>query len=254
MKYTKTIFCLIIVSGLASHTASGQSVLFNFGGTSYSGTNAPGHVDGNATGTVWNSVAVDTASGILDQDGGATSIALDFGTAATTTLDYSAATRAADYTTAIPASPIFSTTLQEGNAVRDAGDPGIGVNVSGLAQGTYDFYLTSFRGDKASNLIHTYDIYAGVDADPITDFSSLSVGSITNTNTISWEATNNYVTGSFIIDATNDNFSILSQTSSSFIGVFTSLEIVQVPEPSAYAMLTAGLALSVVVLRRRIRS
>lgn len=253
----RTLILVTLAVTLSGTTLQAQTMLLNFGGTSYSGTDAPGHVDGSATGTTWNTIATDMASGILDENGNATGIAVDFGTSSGfgTTLDYSSATRAADVSSTVGLG-VFNTDLMSGNAVRDAGGlDGIGLNVSGLTAGQYIFYFTGFRGDGTTNAGHDYEVYAGVGADAITDFASLSVGTITNSNwndaSNSWIAGDNYITGEFTIDGTNDNFSLLVTSEEPFIGVLSSLEIVAVPEPSSYAGIFGAFLLMSRVIRRR---
>jgi len=255
MKYTlsgiMTTAALILAPAL-----SAQTTLFNFGSTSYSGTNAPGHVDGTATGTSWNAVAVDKASGILDQDGNATGIALDFGTSSLTgtTVNYSNPTKAANVASTY-GQGVLGTALISGNTVRDGSNSdGIALNISGLAAGSYTFYLTAFRGDLDTNAPRDYNVYAGVGSDAITDFSSLSAGTITNSDwnnsSNSWTAGDNYITGTFTIDGTNDNFSILV-TSSGYVGVLSSLELVSVPEPTTYSLIFGSVFALIGLARRR---
>lgn len=224
-------------------SGSASTILFNFGAKTYSGTNAPGHVNGLATGTVWNTVAADTASGIVDSLGGSTSISLNFGASTSNdssaanyrNLDYARATRAADYPRTVSGS-IFNSDLGTSNAVRDVSnvDYGVGLSVSGLAPGQYVFYVTAYRGDAESNDGRNYNLYAGTAPDPITNFSSLSIGSINNSNRTTWQSGVNYLTGTFTIDGTNDTFSLMSN-SNAYVGVLTSLEIVSIPEPSSIA-------------------
>jgi hypothetical protein len=246
------LFSLLLAFCAPATSASAASILFNFGGTSYSGANAPGHVNGTATGTIWNTVATDTATGIVDSTGASTSIALDFGTSSTgtsTTPSYSGATKVADYPTITEVTGgIFDSDLGRSNAVRDGSTVGISLNISNLPAGEYAFYLTSFRGDSPVNLTRAYNLYAGVAADPITDFSAFSLGSLNNSNTTSWEEGVNYLAGTFVIDGTNDNFSIFSNNST-YVGVLTSLEIVSIPEPSSIAILS--LAPILLGIRRR---
>lgn len=238
-------------------------MLLNFGGTSYSETQSPGHAVGGVTGTTWNSVAADTASGIVDQNGSATNLALNFGTATTIANgNYANATRAADYTLGSSnpglAGTLFDTPLGKGNAVRDlsAQGPGIILNLTGLVAGEYDFYLTTFRGDHNDNLVQVYPIYAGAAANPITDFTGLQVGSLNNSSISTaggWIEGTNYLHGTFTIDGVNDNFSLLVSTSSSYLGVLTSLEVVAIPEPSYFLGLGMVFAMTV-LLRKRLRA
>ncbi|WFB37068.1 hypothetical protein P3T73_04755 [Kiritimatiellota bacterium B12222] len=256
MNFTKTLFNMLVLLSVAS-LAQASTVLFNFGGTTYAGINAPGHVDGAATGTTWNTLAVDTGSGILDENGAATTVVVDFGTSAGggTTVDYAGATKNADYDTygGVNAT-IFQTTLMEGNAVRDSGSlEGIALNVSGLAAGSYEFYFTALRAETSSNAVRTHNVFAGVAADAITDFSSLSVGTLTNvgfgTASTPWTEGTNYIKGQFTIDGTQ-NFSLLT-TSPDYIGVMSSLEIVAIPEASSLMLsLFAFVALGVCCRRK----
>lgn len=171
------IFSLFLLLIIGYTSSSAQTVLINFGATPYSGTNSPGHDAGGITGTTWNVAATDTASGILDQNGGATSVSLDFGTTGSDTdliVNYANATKAADYASVNGASTeqlsLFDTPLGKSNVVRGgSGLPGVAVSVSGLEPGVYTFYITAFRGDSGGNTPRDYDIYAGVSSDPITD-------------------------------------------------------------------------------------
>ncbi|MDQ8196424.1 hypothetical protein QEH59_18490 [Coraliomargarita sp. SDUM461004] len=237
---------------------SAQDVLLNFGGN-YAGTNAPGHDAGLLTGTNWNSVSVDTASGIVDQVGAATSVSLDFGLATAeggTTVNYALSTKSAPYAmnAGVDADlqTLFNTSLGLNNVVRDgSGNLGVAVSLSGLAAGEYRYFLTAFRGDAVATSTRDFDIYAGVSADAITDFSSYSAGSITNSAGVSgWTAGDNYLSGTFTIDGINDTFSLLSN-STNFIGVFTSLEIAVIPESSAFALLGGLFVLGLAAVRRR---
>ncbi|MBC2601615.1 PEP-CTERM sorting domain-containing protein [Puniceicoccus vermicola] len=261
----KTISLTLLATGIAAYSLCAQNILINFGsGTGnsprvYTGTNSPGHNAGELSGTNWINLFQDTASGIEDEFGNATNLAIDFGTTTTdtgTTLNYSAATKSANYSVESAVDQdlknLFDTNLGEGNAVRDgSGSPGIGLSISGLDAGEYRFYVTSFRGDTEANARTDFDIYAGSSNDAITDFSDYSVGTIFNSTTVSgWSYGDNYLSGTFTIDGTNDTFSLLSN-SNSYIGVLTSLEIVSVPEPGTYAAMIGGIALLLVATRRR---
>tara|TARA_B100001971_G_scaffold214206_1_gene250437 strand:+ start:444 stop:1226 length:783 start_codon:yes stop_codon:yes gene_type:complete len=256
----KRLLPLIAIS-IAASSLSAENILINFGFTSkiYTGTNSPGHNAGDSTGNNWINLYEDVASGIQNEFGNATDLAIDFGsttTATGTTLDYSIATKSANYSISGGVDPnladLFETELGEGNAVRDSSiSAGVGLSITGLDAGEYRFYVTSFRGDQTSNSTIDFDIYAGVDTDAITDFSGYSVGTIVNSDAVSgWSYGDNYLSGTFTIDATNDTFSLLSN-SETYIGVLTSLEIIAVPEPGTYAAIAGGLALLFVAYRRR---
>jgi len=245
-------------------TLPAQTTLFTFGDNAYSGTNAPGHAsEAIITGTNWNTLATDTASGIVDQDGNATTISIDFGRETadgTNTLDYSAATRAASYTLNSGFNgTIFDSNLGTNNAVRDSGGTvGIGFSLTGLQPGQYTYYITAFRGDGSTTDAGNsgeFTIFSGVSGSAITDFTGLSQGTITNANQSTWEAGNNHITGTVTISSATDHLSFFSDgfrtdTDSDFIGVINSLELAAIPEPGTSALLLgiAGLAL---ISRRR---
>ncbi|MDA3875262.1 MAG: hypothetical protein PF795_15040 [Kiritimatiellae bacterium] len=101
MKTTSRLpISLLAAAALLPGSLFAQTTLLNFGGTAYSGVQSPGHNAGAANGTHWNTLAVDTLSG-----------------------------------------------LGKSNAVRGStGLTGIGIALTGLTPGAYDFYLTTYRG------------------------------------------------------------------------------------------------------------
>ncbi|MEM9753752.1 MAG: PEP-CTERM sorting domain-containing protein [Planctomycetota bacterium] len=241
----------------------------DFGSTTYVGTDSPGHEDGLAAGGTWNGLASDQASGFVDENGAAVSgLSVDFGVGGLTTVDYTKLTNAASYDAA-GGFPHWADDLGQDHVVRTRNqDPapdgvGVGIAVSGLAPGVYDFYLTAFRGDGATNGSRDYRTAWGVSDAPITDFTpTVSVPTFSEVlensdpDTVdSWVAGDNYLTGRFTI-AGNDILSLHVDSpdlagpdaGSAFIGVVNSLEIVPIPEPSALTLLGLG---GLAALRRR---
>ncbi len=247
-----TLAVLITISAFAV-TASANAILFDFGSTAYTGTDSPGHEDGLATGSTWNSLAVDTVSGIVDEFGNAVAgVSVDLGQTTTDTgfiVNYAAATKVASYAGSATYS-LFNSDLGTDHVVRDgSGLRGVAIVVKGLAYGDYDFYLTGFRGDVTQNVAHDYYVRYATGSSDVTDFTNAPQLDLPNTTLTQpdWIDGDNYVTASFIIDANNPNLYLL-QNSDTFIGVVNSLEIVPVPEPATMTLALGGLAL---MLRRR---
>ncbi|MEM6459156.1 MAG: PEP-CTERM sorting domain-containing protein [Planctomycetota bacterium] len=249
---------LSLAAVLTPAAAPADVVLLDFGDTLYTGTDSPGHEDGLATGGTWNGVTGDVASGLVDQNGVAlVGLALDFGTGPdATSINYSNTVRGvdADHT----AFPQWNDNLGTDHLVRDvsAQGPAMAVAVTGLADGVYDFYFTGFRGDSAANAARDYEVRATTSATAVTDFSTIAVQTLTNSNPTtanSWDPGDNYITGQFTI-AGGDDFYLfvdspeLNDQFTRFIGVASSLEIVAVPEPGS--MLLIGLGGLAVLVRR----
>ncbi|MEM6550565.1 MAG: PEP-CTERM sorting domain-containing protein [Planctomycetota bacterium] len=231
------------------------ALLIDFGSTNYSGTDSPGHEDGNATGTVWNTVGGDVAAGGLVDQGGSvlTGVALDFGVGTVAGINYANGVRTdtrdhSDY-------PLWDSGLGEDHIFRDisAEGPAIALGVTGLQPGIYNFYLTSFRGDNSANASRDYDVYTTTSTTAVTDFSGDFLDEIVNdseTTVTDWIAGDNYATGQFTITVSGEGFYIAvdspglaGETNSPFIGIMSSLEIVPIPEPSSAALLTVGVGL-----------
>ncbi|MEM6391498.1 MAG: hypothetical protein AAF797_01845 [Planctomycetota bacterium] len=250
--FTIAAACLALPLSQAS-----AALLIDFGSTPYSGTDSPGHEDGNAIGTVWNTVGGDVAAGgLVDQDGGVlTGVALDFGVGAVASIDYANGVRAD--TRDHSAFPLWDSGLGEDHLFRDIASegPAIALGITGLQPGIYNFYLTSFRGDNATNASRNYDVYTTTSTTAVTDFTGDFLDEIVNsdpTTATDWTAGDNYATGQFTIANSGEGFYIAvdspglaGQTISPFIGVISSLEIVPIPEPSSATLLTLGVGLLV---------
>ncbi|MEM9752877.1 MAG: hypothetical protein AAF916_05775 [Planctomycetota bacterium] len=242
------------ILGLAS-PAQGAAILMDFGSSpAYAGTDSPGHEDGLATGGVWNALASDQSTGFVDENGAAiTGLTIDFGTGSVNSVDYATATRAASYTNGATY-PLWDSALGDDHVVRDTGGfTGVGIAVSGLAPGEYDFYLTGFRGDNSINAARDYRVAWDLGTTAITDFTNATQETLTNdspTTVNDWIAGDNYITGNFTVSAGDvisfhvDSPDIPTNlTLTPFIGVVNSLEIVPVPEPGTACLALAGSAL-----------
>jgi hypothetical protein len=231
---------------LAGHVDA-DTILLDFGSTAYTGADAPGHEDGLATGTTWNAITGDTASGLLDEDGNpVVGVALDFGTGVVSSIDYTGAVQA--LTVDHAAYPHWNDALGQDHLVRNGDDPAIALAVTGLAPGTYDFYLTGFRGDGSTNAGRDYDVRYRLSTAPVTDFSSDTGATLTTlnnddpANVDNWIPGDNYITDRFTVTAAGEDLYLYSN-SAGFIGVMSSLEIIEVPEPASVGLLAAGLTL-----------
>jgi hypothetical protein len=247
----------LVVALSQSPIASADTILLDFGSTLYTGTDSPGHEDGNATGSVWNNISGDTAAGIVDQNGVAvTGVAVDFGTGTASSINYGNAVKAltVDHT----AYPHWNDDLGKDHIVRDSGDPALAIAVTGLAEGTYDFYFTGFRGDSSTNAARNYDVRTTTSISSVTDFSSIASATLTNNNPTtvnSWIAGDNYITGQFTVTSAGEDFYLYvnspeeNEFFTTFIGVASSLEIVAVPEPASLTLVLIGAGL--ILSRRR---
>ncbi|MDP0496636.1 MAG: hypothetical protein Q7Q73_10545 [Verrucomicrobiota bacterium JB024] len=112
------------------------------------------------------------------------------------------------------------------------------------------------HGDNGNDT-RTFNVYTVTSSDPITDFSTASSQTINNPSISianGWLEDVNYITGSFTVDGTTDNLSILV-TCSGYVGVLTSLEVVQVPKANtAWGAGAAGALIILLGLRRFRRS
>ncbi|MEM9883234.1 MAG: PEP-CTERM sorting domain-containing protein [Planctomycetota bacterium] len=241
---------LSLAAVLTPAAAPADVVLLDFGDTLYTGTDSPGHEDGLATGSTWNGVTGDVASGLVDQNGAAlVGLALDFGTGPdATSINYSNTVRAADADHT--AFPQWNDNLGTDHLVRDDSNlgPALALAVTGLADGVYDFYFTGFRGDNAFNADRNYEVRTTTSGSAVTDFSSIAIQTLTNSNPTtanSWDPGDNYITGQFTIAGGSDFYLFVdspeqNSAGNTFIGVASSLEIVAVPEPGSLVLIGLG--------------
>ena len=236
-------------------SAQADAVLLDFGTQGYAGTDSPGHADGLATGTNWNDITGDTATGIEDENGNpVVGLSLDFGTGTLSSINYANDVKPLSVDHA--AYPHWGDDLGEDHVVRDSGDPAIALAVVGLDPGVYDFYLTAFRGDNPqtdTNANRDYNVRFTTSTTPVTDFSGLASNLLTNDNprTVdTWQPGDNYITDQFTITNAGEGLYLYSN-STGFIGVMSSLQIVPVPEPGSVVLVGAGGLLMLVRRRRR---
>ncbi len=246
----------LMASAALGGQAYGSAILLDFGSTLYTGTDSPGHEDGLATGSTWNNVGGDVASGLVDEDGAAVpGLTVDFGTGTLASISYANATKplSVDH----GAFPLWAGDLGADHIVRDSGDPALAIAITGLAEGTYDFYFTGFRGDGANNPSRDYDARWTTSTTAVTDFSGLATNALTNDNETTetdWIAGNNYLTGQFTVTTSGEALYLYTDSpglvgGAPFIGVATSLAIVPIPEPASLLLGLGGFA--IITGRRR---
>lgn len=254
---------LIVALAWAAPVALHASVLMlDFGptaATAASLTNSPYHTaTPSFTGSTWNTIATteptaDSPSGLIFSDGtAATGVGVNLGV----TADGATLVNLANQ-------PLRSNALGTaqnngvygGNSVgRDgifSGATGtainLGVQVTGLAAGTYEVYVISRNTNTSA--VHTMANYVGTGAAGANfDYSSYAQSSITyalgsNIATGSWVAAGNpdaNYTKFTITLGTGDALNIAADPSSleEARGFFNAIQIVQVPEPGSVALLS----------------
>lgn len=164
----------------------------------------------------------------------------------------------------------------QGNAAYDGGmtstgfatdDRAVGLQITGLAVGTYDVYISGRYTNYADSTDYTQTFYAGVGASS-GNFNFITGGyasdsttfSADNTSkTASWvysvgdAASSNYVKLTVSITSLNEVLNIAAQGSGTFNGFLNTVQIVAIPEPSAFALIggATGLLFAVGLRRRR---
>lgn len=280
MIYThkKAIVSLILAGGLLS-SASAQVLMLNFrdsGGPSGSNlTNSPYNTaDPSFSDTTWNNVSnSDVTSDLFYADGAAaTGVAFDLGLAnlnTSTVVDLSNNPASASNLGNQTNTGVYSgDSVGKGGIFSGSGPDRlqIGLQVTGLAAGTYEIYVTGRNtnvGNGGNTLPYTY--YAGTGAAGNFDFSSYDNASVSFTGTektAAWvEAGNaeaNY--GKFTITlGAGEALNIVSNGDGGTAngnpanrGFLNSVQIVNIPEPGAWAMIFGSVALvGVAFLRRR---
>jgi len=254
----------------AMTVANAQVLMFDFGPTVASGaslTNSPYHTaNGSFTNTTWNQVqTADLGSGLLWSDGtAATGIALNLGstTAATTSSSTLGLANTPSNTNALGSTintGVYATTSvgKDGIYTGSTGNSrAVGFQLSGLAAGTYDIYLSARNTN--SSVAHTQIMFLGASATS-GDFvlngagmssETLSIAAGTSGATSAWVDNSNYLKMTVVV-STGDvlNLATLGGVGETR-GFLNSVQIVAVPEPTTWALLALSLT-TVIIFRRR---
>lgn len=287
--HTQSLRLLACTAALSLTLPLGAQVLMmDFGGTTVSGTdltNSPYHSvnTGFADGT-WNKVTASSTAGISglkyadDQD--ATGISYtqlkNIGSTGVNATRALAGAPGSGTTNGAMNTGIYAGTSVGGDAIRFSStltdNRGFGVQIYGLAVGTYDIYVSGRDASITSD--YNMNFYVGVGSKTVTTNTSTGYVDITSgfevkttsftgtDNTATWlydssdPANSNYAKFSISITAENPNLTVFALGDSGAAiaqGYLSSLQIVAIPEPSSFALLggAAGLFLAVGLRRRR---
>jgi hypothetical protein len=254
--------------------ASGAVYFLNFGNggdplnvptTVQDQTNSPYHTENPSfPGTVWNNLTnADVTSGIVDSAGGSSSLGINIGVAPSTgSTNINLSTQPGGHSAVTGVA--FSSNIYANNSVgryaifsnstannATSNRIALGVQIAGLAAGTYDIYTLTRNTNTSSS--QTFQVHLGSSASAGNfDFSSYSSESITmstGANT-AWVDNTNYLKQTITIPEGGFLNIAVDGTSGQSRGFLNAIQIVQVPEPSS--LLMAGMA-GVSALRRRRR-
>ncbi len=290
--HTQSLRLLACTAALSLTLPLGAKVLMlDFGGTTVSGadlTNSPYHsVNTGFTDGTWNKQAISNDNTLVWSDGttatGVSYNALKNGASGGTVIVKggwltSGGVTGSTVNTGIYAGTsvgmdghLFSTTLTDNRAV--------GIQVFGLEFGTYDIYVSG-RNTNYDATAYSMNFFASASAETTATATSgtgsagtkldLSSGFVTETNTFN-DASHNTTSWMFTSgDDENSNYAKLTVTLTAenpllnviamgdlgaemAQGVFNSIQIVAIPEPSSFALLggAAGMFAAVGLRRRR---
>ncbi len=245
---------------LLSLSLPAQTLLIDFGPTADATDNSAGLNPANIGGGIWNKSAADLNSGVLYADGSAaTGVYVDVGSdnSSTTSVKFSSGVSTLNGSAAAFTTGVFAGTSPARDVIFASGT-GVGVNIGGLAAGTYNVYISAALTNTATPAAAT--LYAGavasssVGQNSATPFTFTSLASLTESNATAgissaWNAGQNYVEFTNVTLGAGDNLVIAGVNGTSTIPL-NMVEIVAVPEPSTLAFLGAG-ALGLLLLARR---
>ncbi|MDR0533818.1 MAG: PEP-CTERM sorting domain-containing protein [Verrucomicrobiales bacterium] len=160
--------------------------------------------------------------------------------------------------------------LLEDSSYSASNDVALGMQITGLAVGEYKIYLSGINTSSTStlsSLTNNFFLSTSVTKDangvvfaadsqlnPTSDFIR-GVQNNTTANTTSWVVGQNYVELSFTISSADDVLTLISKsTGDDKRGIFNSMQIVQIPEPSTWALIGIGLGFIGILRLRKSRA
>ncbi|TSJ79763.1 PEP-CTERM sorting domain-containing protein [Rariglobus hedericola] len=246
----------------------GLTPVIDDAGPADSRINSPYHtVNGSFTDTAWNQIqTADIASGNLvrSDNTAATGIALNIGATTTnlsTTLNLASTPSGNSALGGFTNTGVYADTSvgKDGIFTSDGtgGTRAVGFQLSGLAAGTYDIYITARNTSLGGN--QTQNLYVGTSAATGNfNFSTYTTKSLTYSSssvaTGSWTEDANYVHFSVSISSGEVlNLASYGTAGAEPRGFLNSVQIVSaIPEPSTYASFT-GIGVLALCIGRRLR-
>ncbi|HSI07719.1 MAG: PEP-CTERM sorting domain-containing protein [Rariglobus sp.] len=261
--YLAPLFALGILSAVVSQA---QVLMLDFGPTTTTTPANSPYGTGAGASPVWNQVQLaDVAAGGLQYATGstATGVILNLGTATTTTtLNLGTNPGTSNVLGGILNTGIYATGSVGTDAIYSGTNSVLnttGFQVSGLAAGNYDIYITArntSRDDATSGYGQVVKLGTSTTSGNF-DYNAYSSKTLTYagaTSSTAWVENGNYLKMS--ITLTSGDFLNLAVygTGGDLRGFLNSVQIVNtstIPEPSTYALVAGATALGVIGLRRR---
>jgi len=265
---------LIGAAALAfTFSASAQVMMLDFRSPAPSGdslTNSPYHtVDSGFTDTIWNVQGQGSDSTLTWSDGteatGISYTTFKNGSGGSTSL--SAAGWSGSVTGSVVNTGIYADTSAGADGymmtTTFTNNRYIGIQMSGLSNGIYDVYVSGRNtayADPSYTLNYFYSTVASTGSYNIASYASESVtfAASSTDKTSAWvfdsedPSASNYV--KFTISITDENpYFNLAAAGDGVNGIFSSIQIVAVPEPSSFAMIGGLICLAWVATSRRSR-
>jgi len=244
---------------LLTASLSAETLLIDFGATaatSTASTNNPAGVAPSAAAD-WNLVGgVASASLSFYADGtAATGVSINEGSSATASIvNWTAHPTASNLGTSIVTNDFASGNPAYG-AVFDSGASNIGMQVSGLAAGTYNLFVVGVNTNSSTPVSETFfagDTGSSLLTSSSYNFTSLPLSATESNSGIStstWVAGTDYQELTVTIANSGDILTLVAEGGGTT--ALNMLEIVAVPEPRTWAELAFGAFVLFFVVRRR---
>lgn len=262
---TRKILPLALLGLALASPCSAAVYLINFGNggsasnvptTDAEKNNSPYHTENPSfTGTAWNNLATADATGLVDSGGAASSVGVNLGIAGSTSskvinlatqpggngaLTGSAVTGGIYSDNSVGRYGIFSNSTANN---LDTNRIALGVQISGLAAGTYDIYTLTRNTNTTGS--QSFSVHLGTSSTAGNfDFSGYSSESITMSTgaTTAWVDGANYLKQTITIAEGGFLNIAVDGTAGQSRGFLNAIQIVAVPEPSSLLLIAPALA------------